>query len=129
MRHLQVVVGELAPFVAQLTFEFVPVSLMGLLVDHRKAPLMAMKGGSKGSCRRSGGGTFGSSNSNQATGGRRTAPVSALIRNSTKNTTNSTCAIHAAVPATPEKPNTAAISATIKKVRAQFNMIVILLSA
>jgi hypothetical protein len=59
----------------------------------------------------------------QATGGRRTAPVNALTRKSTKNTTNKTCAIQAAFAAMPEKPNTAAISATIKNVKAQFNMV------
>jgi hypothetical protein len=60
----------------------------------------------------------------QATGGRRTAPVNALTKKSTRNTTNKTCAIHAAFAAMPEKPNTAAMSATIKKVKAQFNMMV-----
>src|SRR5204863_7009852 len=60
------------------------------------------------------------------TGGRRTAPVSMLTKNRTKNTTNSTFAIQAASAARKPKPNTAAISATIRKVRAQFNMILLL---
>src|SRR5437588_9843076 len=60
------------------------------------------------------------------TTGLRTAPVNRLTRNSTKNTTNRTLAIQAASAATTKKPNAPAISATIKKVKAQLNMVVLL---
>ena len=43
MGLLQIIVGKLAPLGAQLAFDFVPVSLQGLLIDHLKTPLMAMK--------------------------------------------------------------------------------------
>jgi hypothetical protein len=49
----------------------------------------------------------------------RRMPPSRLIRNNTRNTTNSTWAIQVAVPATPPKPSAAATSATIKKTNAQ----------
>ena len=42
--------------------------------------------------------------------------------NNTRNTKNSTCAIELAVPATPVKPNAAAIKAITKNVSAQLNM-------
>jgi hypothetical protein len=49
-------------------------------------------------------------------------PVSRLIKKRMMNTTNSTCAIHADVPAMPENPVAAAISATTKNMSAQYNM-------
>jgi hypothetical protein len=45
------------------------------------------------------------------------------MRNSTRNTKNSICAIELAVPAIPPKPKTAAIKAITKNVNAQLNMI------
>src|SRR5262249_12229299 len=57
-----------------------------------------------------------------ATGGRTRGTIR-LIKNSTRNTKNSTCAILLAVPAIPPKPKTAAINAITKKVRAQLNML------
>jgi hypothetical protein len=54
--------------------------------------------------------------------GRRIPPVKRLIKNNTMNTTNKTCAIHAEVPASPEKPNAAAMIATIRNIKAQYNM-------
>jgi len=44
------------------------------------------------------------------------------MMNKMMNITKSTCAIHAAVPAIPVKPNMAAIIATIKNVIAQPNI-------
>jgi hypothetical protein len=55
--------------------------------------------------------------------GRLMDPVSKLTRNSTKNTTNSTWAIQAEVPAMPPNPRTAATSATTRNINAQYNMI------
>jgi hypothetical protein len=53
-------------------------------------------------------------------------PVKAETRNKIRNTTNKTCATHAASPAMPPKPKAAAISATTKNVSAQDNMFVLL---
>src|SRR5690349_17171582 len=50
-------------------------------------------------------------------------PVTRLTRNKMRNTTNKTCAIDAAVLASPKKPRAPAISATIRNVSAQPNMI------
>lgn len=57
-----------------------------------------------------------------ATGGR-TRGMIRLMRNSTRNTKNNTCAIELAVPAIPPKPKTAAIKAITKNVSAQLNML------
>ena len=57
-----------------------------------------------------------------ATGGRSRGTIR-LIRNSTMNTKNNTCAIDVAVPATPPKPSAAEISAITRNVSAQPSMI------